>query len=189
MATQTAAPTQKSLKDHFRQLTPGKLMGLKQITDVNGKFKVFALDQSQSFKKALRALHEKLGPRKNPRSKKFATPRWKSRAPSAPGDRRFWMSTMDCAVHQFGRPRARRRSHRPRRSIERRRDPGEYEPGWSVEQIKRMGCSRSELLVYMDVEDAAYTQKQLKFAKEIFDACAEHDILLMTEETFFPAPG
>src|SRR5882757_8480820 len=66
MATQTAAPTTSSLKDHFRQLTPGKLIGLKQITDANGKFKVFALDQSNSFKKALRALHEKLGTPKEP---------------------------------------------------------------------------------------------------------------------------
>ena len=63
MAVQTAAPAQSSAKDHFRNLTPGKLMGLKQITDANGKFKVFALDQSNSFKKSLRALHEKLNAR------------------------------------------------------------------------------------------------------------------------------
>src|SRR3954468_15884273 len=68
MAPQTAAPAkqQQSAKDHFRSMTPGKLMGLKQITDVNGKFKVFALDQSNSFKKAIRALNEKLGAPKEP---------------------------------------------------------------------------------------------------------------------------
>ncbi len=67
--------------------------------------------------------------------------------------------------------------------------PGEYEPGWSVAQIKKMGCSAVKLLVYMDVEDGAYTQNQLKFAKEIYDACAENDILLMTEELSFPRKG
>src|SRR5437879_12128893 len=59
MPVPTAAPTQQSQKEHFRNLTPGKLMGLRQITDAKGKFKVFALDQSNSFKKALRAFHER----------------------------------------------------------------------------------------------------------------------------------
>jgi tagatose-1,6-bisphosphate aldolase len=59
MPIQTAAPAQQNQKDHFRNLTPGKLIGLRQITDANGKFKVFALDQSNSFKKALRAFHER----------------------------------------------------------------------------------------------------------------------------------
>src|SRR5207302_843462 len=67
--------------------------------------------------------------------------------------------------------------------------PGEYEPGWSVKQIKKMGCSAVKLLVYMDVENDAYTKNQLKFAKEIYDACAEEDILLMTEELSFPREG
>src|SRR5947209_3492193 len=66
MPAPTAAPTAQNSRDHFRTLSPGKLMGLRQITDANGKFKVFALDQSNSFKKALRALHEKLGTPKEP---------------------------------------------------------------------------------------------------------------------------
>jgi tagatose-1,6-bisphosphate aldolase len=41
----------------------------------------------------------------------------------------------------------------------------------------------------MDVEDDKYTQGQLKFAKEVYDACAEEDILLMTEELSFPRAG
>jgi tagatose-1,6-bisphosphate aldolase len=41
----------------------------------------------------------------------------------------------------------------------------------------------------MDTEDDAYTRNQLKFAKEVYDACAEQDILLMTEELSFPRKG
>jgi tagatose 1,6-diphosphate aldolase len=67
--------------------------------------------------------------------------------------------------------------------------PGELEPGWSVKQIKRMGCSAVKLLVYMDVEDKAYTERQMKFVKQIYEACAEEDILLMTEELSFPRTG
>src|SRR4029077_1610133 len=59
MPVQTTVAATKSPKDYFQNLTPGKLMGLRQITDANGKFKVFALDQSNSFKKALRAFHER----------------------------------------------------------------------------------------------------------------------------------
>src|ERR1700756_2640655 len=66
MPAQTAAPAAQSSKQHFRNLSPGKLMGLRQITDAKGKFKVFALDQSNSFKKALRALHEKAGSKAEP---------------------------------------------------------------------------------------------------------------------------
>src|SRR5262249_30063419 len=66
MKTATLEKDKTSPKDHFRALTPGKLMGLRQITDAQGRFRVFALDQSNSFKKALRALHEKTGSKAEP---------------------------------------------------------------------------------------------------------------------------
>ena len=62
MATATAE--RKAIggsKGHFVNLTAGKLMGLRQITDEGRRFKVLALDQSNSFRKALRAMHEKEG--------------------------------------------------------------------------------------------------------------------------------
>ena len=191
MATQAAAPTQQSPQDHFRNLTPGKLMGLKQITDSNGKFKVFALDQSNSFKKALRALHEKLGTPKEPTYEEIRDAKMEITGALSPlatavlldvnfGLRQcINLGTLARGVGLIGR-------------VEASKDagiPGEYEPGWSVEQIKRMGCSAVKLLVYMDVEDAAYTKHQLAFVKAVSDACAEHDILLMTEELSFPRKG
>src|SRR5882762_7377476 len=66
MPAMTDTPKQQSPKSHFLNMTPGKLMGLRQITDARDKFKVFALDQSNSFKKSLRALHEKLGAPQEP---------------------------------------------------------------------------------------------------------------------------
>jgi hypothetical protein len=47
MSTTTAAQPSAELKNHFLHLTPGKLMGLRQITDQNDKFKVYALDKAQ----------------------------------------------------------------------------------------------------------------------------------------------
>jgi len=191
MPTQTAAPVQQSPKDHFRTMTPGKVIGLKQITDKNGKFKVFALDQSNSFKKAIRALNEKLGTPKDPAyedvrdAKMIITSALSGMATAVLLDVNYGLrqainvGALAHGVGLIGR-------------VEASKDagiPGEYEPGWSVAQIKKMGCSAVKLLVYMDVEDDAYTKNQLKFAKEIFDACAKEDILLMTEELSFPRKG
>ena len=61
MANATATKPNTALREHFLRLSPGKLMGLRQITDPNDRFKVLAMDQSNSFKKALRAMHEKAG--------------------------------------------------------------------------------------------------------------------------------
>jgi tagatose 1,6-diphosphate aldolase len=193
MAASTAAPAQaKSPKDYFRTLTPGKLMGLKQITDANGKFKVFALDQSNSFKKALRAFHERT-------TGKAADPTFE--------EVRDTKMEITAALSQYASAVLLDVNYGLRQSInvgalargvgligrvEASKDagiPGIYEPGWSVKQIKRMGCSAVKLLVYMDIEDDKYTQGQLKFAKEVYDACAEEDILLMTEELSFPRQG
>ena len=61
MASITATNPKTDLKNHFVSLSPGKLMGLRHITDENNRFKVLALDQSNSFKKALRAMNERAG--------------------------------------------------------------------------------------------------------------------------------
>src|SRR4051794_40289675 len=43
-------------RSHFLNLSPGKLTGLSQITDENGKFKVLAIDQIGSFQDAFRKI-------------------------------------------------------------------------------------------------------------------------------------
>lgn len=186
----TATQTQ-SAQEYFRNLTPGKLMGLRQITDANGKFKVFALDQSNSFKKALRALHEKLGAPKEPIFEEVRDTKMEITA-ALSGMATAVLLDVNFGLRQCINSGALARGVGLIGRVEASKDagiPGEYEPGWSVAQIKRMGCSAVKLLVYMDVEDKAYTEGQLKFAKEIYDACAKEDILLMTEELSFPRKG
>ena len=191
MPTQTAAPKQSSPKDHFRNLTPGKLMGLKQITDANGKFKVFALDQSNSFKKAIRALHEREKTPGEPTFEEIRDTKMEITA-ALSGMATAVLLDVNYGLRQCINTGALARGVGLIGRVEASKDagiPGEYEPGWSVAQIKRMGCSAVKLLVYMDVEDKAYTENQLRFAKEIYDACAKEDILLMTEELSFPRKG
>ena len=40
---------------------PGKLSGLRGVTDASGRFKVLALDQSNSFRKFIKAAMERVG--------------------------------------------------------------------------------------------------------------------------------
>jgi tagatose 1,6-diphosphate aldolase len=192
MPVQSAAPTQKSPKDHFLQLTPGKLMGLKQITDANGKFKVFALDQSNSFKKALKAFHERTaGKATDPTFEEVRDTKMEITAALSPHASAVLLD-VNYGLRQCINSGALARGVGLIGRVEASKDagiPGLYEPGWSVKQIKRMGCSAVKLLVYMDVEDDKYTQGQLKFAKDVYDACLEEDILLMTEELSFPRQG
>jgi len=192
MPATTAAPKQQSPKDYFLHLTPGKLMGLRQITDVAGKFKVFALDQSNSFKKALRAFHERTtGKPTDPTFEEIRDAKMEITA-ACSGMATAVLLDVNYGLRQSVNSGALARGVGLIGRVEASKDagiPGEYEPGWSVAQIKRMGCSAVKLLVYMDTEDKAYTEHQLKFVKEIYDACAKEDILLMTEELSFPRKG
>src|SRR5882724_4149937 len=191
MPAQTAAPTQQSQKEHFRHLTPGKLIGLKQITDANGKFKVFALDQSNSFKKALRAFHERTKTPGEPTFEEVRDTKMEITA-ALSGMATAVLLDVNYGLRQCINTGALARGVGLIGRVEASKDagiPALLEPGWSVAQIKAMGCSAVKLLVYMDVEDKAYTQKQLDFAKKIFDDCAKEDILLMTEELSFPRQG
>lgn len=180
-----------SPKDHFVQLSPGKLMGLKQITDAKGFFKVLALDQSNSFKKSLRALYQKINKSGEPTyeairdAKLEITAKLGHLASAVLLDVNYGLRQ---AVNGGALPRGVGLLAR----VEASRDAGiagELEPGWSVGQIKKMGGSAVKLLVYMDVEDKKYTEAQINFAKKIHADCLENDILLLVEELSFPREG
>ena len=179
------------LKDYFVSLSPGKLTGLRSITDSEGRFRVLAMDQSNSFKKALRAMHERQG------------------APAEPS----YEEIRDCKIEMarvlsvhgsallldvnFGARQALNSLAYPKQvglivRVEASKDagiPGAYEPGWGVEKIKKMGAAAVKLLVYMDTSDKANVKAQLAFVQKVSKACRESDILLMTEELSFPRKG
>lgn len=178
-------------KNFFVTLTPGKLTGLRQITDAGGRFKVFALDQSNSFKKALRALHEKTGSKAEPtyaeiRDAKLEMVReLAGQASAVLLDVNYGLRQ---AIAAFALPRGVGLIAR----VEASRDaglPGEFEPGWGVAPIKRMGASAVKLLVYMDTEDRKATEAQMALVRRVSEDCRKEDILLMTEELSYPRAG
>jgi|CXWL01.1.fsa_nt_gi tagatose 1,6-diphosphate aldolase len=189
--TATATKPNAALKSHFTNLTPGKLSGLRQITDEKGRFRVFALDQSNSFKKALRALAEKLGKPAEPTYEQIRDCKIEMVKALSP------LSSAVLLDVNFGARQALNALSFPKSvglivRSEASKDagiPSEYEPGWSVEKIKKMGAAAVKLLVYLDIEDKENVKAQIAFVEKVSKACAEQDILLMTEELSFPRKG
>ncbi|MBI3549030.1 MAG: tagatose 1,6-diphosphate aldolase [Elusimicrobia bacterium] len=188
---QAVAEKPTALKDHFVHLTPGKLTGLRQITDANNRFKVLALDQSNSFKKALRAMHEKAGKPAEPTYEEIRDTKLEmvkilgEYASATLLDVNFGARQ---AINSFALPKHVGLIVRSEASKD-AGIPSEYEPGWSVEKIKRMGASAVKLLVYLDTEDKKNVKDQIAFVEKLSKACREQDILLMTEELSFPRKG
>lgn len=181
----------EQMKEYFLNLTPGKLNGLRAITDENGKFKVLALDQSNSFKKSLRALYEKNNNSHEPTYEEIRAAKMQITSV---------LSSHSTAVLldvNYGLAEAINSGVIAKDSVligrlEASRDagtPAEIESGWSVKQIKQIGCAAVKLLVYMDTEDEAYTASQLEFVKKVEKECQKEDILLMVEELSFPREG
>lgn len=172
-------------------MTPGKLMGLRRVTDENGRFKVLALDQSNSFKKFLRAMYEKANGKRDPTGKEIMDVKLEITEALSP-----FASAVLLDVN-FGARQAVNAGALSRGAglivrLEVSKDaglPGEPEPGWSVEKIKKMGAAAVKLLVYLDTEDEKATRRQMDFVQETSRDCAREDILLMTEELSYPRQG
>jgi tagatose 1,6-diphosphate aldolase len=182
---------QVSPKDHFLHLTPGKLAGLRGVTDATGKFKVLALDQSNSFRKFIKTAMERQGKKGEATYDQVVHAKLEITEALAPYASAVLLDVnygARQAVNSFAVPRGVGLIVR----VEASRDaglPGEFEPGWSVAKIKRMGAAAVKLLVYMDVEDAKATKAQMAFVKRVTEDCQKEDILLMIEELSYPRNG
>ncbi|MBI1979224.1 MAG: tagatose 1,6-diphosphate aldolase [Elusimicrobia bacterium] len=191
MVVAEAVPSKVSTKDFFLHLTPGKLTGLKNVSDAQGRLKVLALDQSNSFKKFLRALYEKQGKKREPSYEEIRDAKLEITeilSPFASGV----LLDVNYGARQSLNSGAIAHGVGLIVRLEASKDPGiasELEPGWSVPQIKKMGGAAVKLLVYMDVEDAKATKGQMDFVKFVSKECQDQDILLMTEELSYPRSG
>ena len=183
--------TSQDMREHFRTLSPGKLTGLRGITDAAGRFKVLALDQSNSFKKAIKAMKQRTGQPAEAASEEILATKLEMVSTLAPS------ATAVLLDVNYGLRQSLNTGALPKGigligRLEASRDaglPGEVEPGWSVAAIKRMGCSAVKLLVYLDVEDNTATKAQMDFVKRTRDECGTEDILLMVEELSYPRAG
>ena len=180
-----------SPRDFFMHLTPGKLAGLRGVTDAGGRFKVLALDQSNSFRKFIKAAMERQGKKGEASYDQVVHAKLEITEVLAPYASAVLLDVnygARQAVNAFVVPRGVGLIVR----VEASRDAGiagEFEPGWSVAQIKKMGGTAVKLLVYMDVRDAKATKAQMSFVKRVAEDCQKEDILLMIEELSYPRKG
>ncbi len=192
--TATAGPktdARTAEREHFLNLTPGKLSGLRHVTDGGHRFRVLALDQSNSFKKALRKMHERAGKPAEPSYEEIRDAKLAMVTALGPEASAVLLDV------NFGARQALNSLALPREAglivrLEASKEaglPSDYEPGWSVEKIKRMGAAAVKLLVYLDTEDPANVKPQMAFVERVSRECAAADILLMTEELSFPRKG
>ncbi|MCC6485811.1 MAG: tagatose 1,6-diphosphate aldolase [Armatimonadetes bacterium] len=179
------------LKQHFVNLTPGKMMGLRRITDKNGCFRVLALDQSNSFRKALRRTHEIRDIPGEPTYEEISAAKLEfSRIIGANAS--AVLLDVNYGLRQAINANAIPKGTGLLGRVEASKDAGtpvEFEPGWSVGQIKQMGADAVKLLVYLDMGNEQATEHQLDFARQIQKDCRENDILLLIEELSYKRPG
>jgi len=180
-----------SPKEFFLNLSPGKLTGLRNVSDSQGRLKVLALDQSNSFKKFLRAMYEKAGKKREPTYEDIMNAKLEITEILSP-----YATAVLLDVNYGARQSLNSGALAPQMGLivrlEASKDPGIaafVEPGWSVKKIKNMGGTAVKLLVYMDVEDKKATEAQMEFVKETSRQCKEEGILLMTEELSYPRSG
>lgn len=191
MTVQTQSKRTETMKSFFLSMTPGKLQGLLEITSGDGKFKVFALDQSNSMKKAIKALFEKSGNTGEVTYEHIRDAKLQMVKEVSPYATAVLLD-VNYGLRQALQSGVVAKGVGMLARLEASRDagtPGEVESGWSVGKIKKMGASAVKLLVYMDTDNASYTEAQMKFVKQTADQCREHDILLLIEELTFPRQG
>ena len=152
-------------------------MGLRRVADASGRFQVLALDQTGIFRKAFGNDVARIGMAKVRLTTVLG--------PYASSVLLDVTTSARQAINAGALPRGAGLVVRLEKACE-PGDTGSEEPGWEVSKIKRMGADAVKLLVYMDVEDEKYVRAQLELVKRTWEACREHDILLMTEELSFP---
>lgn len=176
-------------RQHFTELSPGKMMGLRRITDTEGRFRVLALDQSNSFKKAIRRMHEIRNTQQEPsyeeiRNAKLEFAEIIGKSASAV------LLDVNFGLRQIINTGALAKGVGLLARVEASKEagsPGKVESGWSVAQIKKMGADAVKLLVFLDMEDDG-TAGQMEFVRTIQAECEEQDILLLVEELSYQRP-
>ncbi len=172
----------------MKNLTIGKKQGLEKITTKDGKFKVLALDQNNSFRKFLQAWLDKTNQNRKPTDQEITDAKLQITKTLSPE------ATAVLLDGQYGLEQAIKADAvfpecsligRLEKSVS-AGEKAQIETKWSVTRIKEIGCQAVKVLLFMDVADEAFTTDQIKFIKQVQQQCKDEDILLMIEELSFP---
>lgn len=174
-------------------LTPGKLRGLQRISHPNGTLTMVALDQNSSMINMMKDANKKKGQEREPSYEEIVEAKLDlCRSFGAQGsavliDAYYGVANF-IATGAIGRNTGLlvrvEKSGGPKNAVG--APLAEYEPGLSVEKIKRLGADAVKLLAPFEPDEFDSAEKQFAFVQEISAECKKHDILFLLEPVSFP---
>jgi tagatose 1,6-diphosphate aldolase len=169
-------------------LTPGKLRGLQRISNPNGTLTMVATDQNSSMIKMM-----KDATKREPTYAEIADAKVmlsRALAPHCSGllvDGMYgYASTVAACAVPAGTGILIRVEKSGADKNAAGAPCGEVEPGWGVGKIKRCGADAVKLLAQFEPDELDSAEKNFEFTRQIYEACAEHDILFLLEPIHFP---
>ena len=174
-------------------LTPGKLRGLQRISNANGTLTMVATDQNSSMIAMIKDALKKKGENREPTYQEIveakivlaSTITKHSSAVLVDGYYGAWNTMASLSVprdvgllvrvEKSGGKKS--KVHAPL---------GEYEPGFSVGKVKRLGIDAVKLLAQFEPSEPESAEHQFAFVQDVYEQCKKHDILFLLEPVAFP---
>ncbi len=174
-------------------LTPGKLRGLQRISNPNGTLTMVATDQNSSMIAMIKDSLKKKGENREPTFQEIveakivlaSTITRHSSAVLVDGYYGVWNSMVSLAVPRDVGLLVRVEKSGGQKS-KLNAPLGEYEPGFSVGKVKRLGADAVKLLAQFEPTEGESAEHQLAFIQDVYEQCRKHDILLLLEPIAFP---
>ncbi|MCY2943956.1 MAG: tagatose 1,6-diphosphate aldolase [Gemmataceae bacterium] len=175
------------------ELTPGKLRGLQRISNPNGTLTMVATDQNNSMIQMIQDANKKKGIDRPATFTEIvdakivlaSTITKHSSALLVDGYYGVWNSLISLNI-----PRDVGLLVRVEKSGGKKNAAGaplgEYEPGFSVGKLKRLGADAVKLLASFEPGEAESAEHQYAFIQDVYAECKKHDILLLLETVAFP---
>lgn len=208
MATATAKPTPtpatgsspaRHLSATFllgKGLTPGKLRGLQRISNPNGTLTMVAFDQNSSMIEMAHKAIKAKGQDREPTYEEIVEAKLDMARQMSPGGSGILIDAYYgawSAVASGSIPPGKGLLVRVEKSGSPKNKAGapmgEYEPGWSVEKIKRMGADAVKLLAPFEPGEPSSAEHNFAFLEEVYNDCKKNDILFLLEPIAFPYGG
>jgi tagatose 1,6-diphosphate aldolase len=177
-------------------LTPGKLCGLQRICNDNGTLTMVATDQNSSMINMIRDSLAKRGEGREPNYHEIVEAKIQlasalsKHASAVLVDAYYGVWN---TVASFHLPRHVGLLVRVEKSGGEKNalgaPLGAYEPGWSVEKIKRIGADAVKLLAPFEPTELNSAEHQFALVERVYEECRQNDILMLLEPIAFPFGG
>lgn len=175
------------------ELTPGKLRGLQRISNPDGTLTMVATDQNSSMIQMIQDALKKKGQERPANFSEIvdaklvlaSTITKHASAVLVDGYYGVWNSLLTMNIpRDCGLLVRVEKSGGSKNAVG--APLGEYEPGFSVGKLKRLGADAVKLLAQYEPGEPESAEHQFAFIQDVYNECKKHDILLLLETVAFP---